>query len=268
MKTRAITGFFFVAVMLAAVLTGAYTFAAFFILLSLAALYEFYRMLTGTGDIRPDRISGILLGAAIMVLVVLSASGNIPFSRLILAVPFLSAVFLTELYRHAARPFHNIAFTLLGVLYVIIPFSFFSALGFLTGTYTYIFPLGFLLLLWASDTGAYLAGRSFGRRKLFERHSPKKTWEGFLGGLLLSLLTAWILSRYFPVPAGWQWMTTSVLIVIFGTFGDLTESMLKRSLGVKDSGNILPGHGGLLDRFDGLLLAAPLVYIFLKLTLA
>ncbi len=267
MKTRAITGFFFAAVLLAAVLTGFYTFSAFFIMLSLAALYEFYRMLKGVEGIKPDRVSGILLGAAVMVLVLLTASGNAPFSWLIMVVPFLSVVFLSELYRHTSRPFHHIAFTLLGVLYVIVPFSFFSALGFLTGVYTYIFPLGFLLLLWASDTGAYLAGRSFGRRKLFERHSPKKTWEGFFGGLLLSLITAWILSRYFPVLAGWQWASVSALIVVFGTFGDLTESMLKRSLGVKDSGTILPGHGGLLDRFDGLLLAAPLVYLFLKLTL-
>src|SRR5690606_5045955 len=137
MKTRAITGFFFITILLAAVLTGPYTFSAFFVLLSVAALYEFYRMLSGVEGIKPDRISGMLLGAAIMILVLLTASGNALSGWLMLVVPLLSAVFLTELYRHTPRPFHNIAFTLLGILYVIVPFSFFSALGFLTGIYTY-----------------------------------------------------------------------------------------------------------------------------------
>lgn len=121
-------------------------------------------------------------------------------------------------------------------------------------------------MLWASDTGAYLAGRTFGKTKLFERHSPKKTWEGSFGGLIISGLAAFILSRFFPGIETWQWLISSVIIVVFGTYGDLTESMLKRSYHIKDSGNIMPGHGGFLDRFDGLLLAAPLVYLFLLLS--
>jgi phosphatidate cytidylyltransferase len=108
---------------------------------------------------------------------------------------------------------------------------------------------------------------SFGKTKLFERHSPKKTWEGFFGGMALSILAALILGHYFQGIHTWQWVISSILIVVFGTYGDLSESMLKRSYQIKDSGNILPGHGGLLDRFDGLLLAAPLVYTFLSLTM-
>src|SRR5690606_35196428 len=173
---------------------------------------------------------------------------------------------LLELFRKQSKPFSNIAFTFLGVIFAVVPFLCFYQLGFLDGTYNYEYPLGFLILLWSSDTGAYLAGRTFGKNKLFERHSPKKTWAGAVGGLFISLLAASILSRYCQGIEAWQWLVTSAIIVVFGTYGDLTESMLKRSYQIKDSGNIMPGHGGLLDRFDGLLLAAPLVYLFLSLT--
>ncbi|MNY33104.1 Phosphatidate cytidylyltransferase [compost metagenome] len=122
-----------------------------------------------------------------------------------------------------------------------------------------------MILLWTSDTGAYLAGRSLGKHKLFERISPKKTWEGFIGGIVLAVLVSLCLAHYFETIPQWQWIIVAMIIAVFGTLGDLVESMLKRSLNVKDSGHILPGHGGLLDRFDGLLIAGPLVYLFLFL---
>jgi phosphatidate cytidylyltransferase len=127
------------------------------------------------------------------------------------------------------------------------------------------FPLGFLIMLWANDTGAYLSGNFLGRTKLFERHSPKKTWEGFIGGVLISAVAGYIISIYFKDLQWSQWVIMAVLISCFGTLGDLVESMFKRSINVKDSGGILPGHGGLLDRFDGLLLSAPIVYAYLYL---
>ena len=120
-------------------------------------------------------------------------------------------------------------------------------------------------MLWANDTGAYLVGVKFGRTKLFERHSPKKTWEGFIGGALISAGVALIISHYFTELEWQQWVIMAVLISFFGTTGDLIESMFKRSINVKDSGGILPGHGGLLDRFDGLFLAVPVVYAYLYL---
>lgn len=122
-------------------------------------------------------------------------------------------------------------------------------------------------MLWASDTGAYLFGRKLGSHKLFERHSPKKTWEGFFGGVLTSVLVSFIISLFFKEIPFLVWGGMAVLIVSFGTLGDLVESMLKRSLDAKDSGSLLPGHGGLLDRFDGLLIAAPIVYAYLYLIL-
>src|SRR5690606_3819133 len=144
----------------------------------------------------------------------------------------------------------------------------FFALGFLDGEYNHRLPLGFMLILWGNDTGAYLVGKFLGKRRLFERISPKKTWEGLIGGILFALITSLILASVFAVLSSWQWVGMAVLISIFGTFGDLVESMLKRSQQVKDSGTLLPGHGGLLDRFDGLLLAAPMVFALLKILLS
>src|SRR5690606_21018208 len=113
-----------------------------------------------------------------------------------------------------------------------------------------------MFILWGNDTGAYLIGKFFGRHRLFERISPNKTWEGFVGGALLAVAVSLILAHYLPVLPSWQWVGIALVVSLFGTFGDLVESMLKRSHHVKDSGAVLPGHGGLLDRFDGLLFAA------------
>ena len=179
------------------------------------------------------------------------------------AVPVAALICISELYRKEKRPFHSIAFTFFGVVFVLLPFCFYTSLAFTDGSYNYHFSLGFLLLLWASDTGAYLFGMKLGKNKLFERHSPKKTWEGFLGGMFTSLLVAFILSTQFTELSALGWAGFSALIVVLGTFGDLFESMLKRSMDVKDSGSLLPGHGGLLDRFDGLLLSAPVVFVYL-----
>jgi phosphatidate cytidylyltransferase len=125
--------------------------------------------------------------------------------------------------------------------------------------------VGFFLLIWANDTGAYLSGISFGRHKLFERISPKKTWEGFIGGLILAVLVSWLVSGWLGVVGKFNWVVIAALISIAGTYGDLVESMLKRSLGVKDSGKIMPGHGGFLDRFDSAIISFPLVYLFISL---
>ncbi|RYE18344.1 MAG: phosphatidate cytidylyltransferase, partial [Sphingobacteriaceae bacterium] len=174
-------------------------------------------------------------------------------------------IFYAELYRKTDKPFPQIAFTFLGLIYTLLPFVFFMAMAFLQKTFDYHLPLGFILLLWTNDTFAYLFGKQFGRNKLFERHSPKKTWEGLFGGILAAIIVAFIISRYFTQISTFHWIVVSLIISIFGTMSDLVESMLKRSINIKDSGSILPGHGGFLDRFDGLLLAAPLVFIYLYL---
>jgi phosphatidate cytidylyltransferase len=129
-------------------------------------------------------------------------------------------------------------------------------------------PMGFFLLLWTNDTGAYLAGKSFGKHKLFERISPKKTWEGSIGGLALAIAVAYGVSFLptFVDITKTDWLVIGFLVAVFGSFGDLFESLLKRNLKIKDSGTILPGHGGVLDRFDGLFLAVPAMFFYLLFT--
>jgi phosphatidate cytidylyltransferase len=267
MKTRAITGFFFVIVMLASVLCGQYVFSVFYLLVSILCLHEFYKLLAQSG-IKPNMQAGMLNGVLVFVFVALQFYLQAAHPLLMLLTFSMTLIFIQELYKPSAAPFTNIAFTFLGIIFIVVPFSFFHALAFVNGHYNFHFPLAFLLMLWTNDTGAYLSGRFLGHTKLFERHSPKKTWEGFIGGVLFTIGTATILSHYFTDVHWLQWASMAVYISLVGTFGDLVESMFKRSINVKDSGSILPGHGGLLDRFDGLLLSAPLVFTFLYLFFA
>lgn len=262
MKVRAITGFFFVVVMLASLLLGEYAFAVFFIVLSLLCLVEFYRLVRSE-NIRPHRSLGVLLAGTIITPLVLNFLFEEYLTFIFLSVPATIAICVVELFRKKEYPFLNLAFTYFGILFIVIPFCFFTALAFIGNTFNFHFPLAFMLMLWASDTGAYLFGVNFGKHKLFERHSPKKSWEGFFGGLLTSIIAAYIISTQFPDLNVIQWSIMALIIVIAGTFGDLFESMLKRSIAIKDSGTILPGHGGLLDRFDSFLFAAPLVFLYL-----
>ena len=268
MKTRAITGFFFILVMLASVFSGRHVFFCFYLVLSVATLLEYYRLMKTSG-IRPHRNTGIFCSALLFLLTAGYYYLQFDSKYLFLGIPLLFSIFVGELYKKEKIPFANIAYTFLGLIYITAPFSFFSSLAFLSdgGNYNYEIPLAFLLMLWANDTGAYLFGVRFGRRKLFERHSPKKSWEGFLGGVFTAVLVAILLGFRFESLPPVIWVGMAVLIAVFGTLGDLVESMLKRSLDVKDSGTFLPGHGGLLDRFDGLLLAAPVVYTFLYIYL-
>lgn len=262
MKVRAITGFFFVVVMLASLLLGQYAFAVFFIVLSFLCLVEFYRLVK-TDVIKPHRSLGVLLAGTIITPLVLNFLFEDYLNYIFLAVPAAISICIVELFRKKEHPFVNLAFTYFGILFIILPFCFFTASAFIGRTFNFHYPLAFMLMLWASDTGAYIFGINFGKHKLFERHSPKKSWEGFFGGMLTSLLTAYFISTQFSDLAMIHWFVISLIIVIAGTFGDLFESMLKRSIAIKDSGSLLPGHGGLLDRFDGFLFAAPLFFLYI-----
>ena len=267
MKTRAITAFFFVLVMFGSLMLGSYVFTLLILVLSMLALDEFYHLVS-TPSVKPQKITGIILAISIYLPVYQYAVKQQSLQNLLLCVPLVIAIIIVELYRKQPHPFHNIAYTLLGVIFVAIPFYFFYALAFIDGIYNMHYPLAFLVLLWASDTGAYLFGSQLAKRKLFERHSPKKSWEGFIGGVFTCVLVALAISYYFTELPCAHWLVVALMIAVVGTFGDLSESMLKREVSVKDSGSLLPGHGGILDRFDGLLLAAPLVFVYLILVYA
>ncbi len=264
MKTRAITGLFFVIVLVLATLLNATLFAVFFGLLGVLAAREFF-VICKSEEVQPLLVLGLLSSAVLAGLVGANQLGYLANKYLWLVLPLLSFIAIASLYLKRPKPFHDIAYTYLGIFYACVPFLFFVGLGFIQGTFNPYIPLGFLIILWSNDTGAYLAGRAFGKHKLFERISPNKTWEGFIGGIALAVLIALNLEQYFGSLPKWQWATVALIIGVFGTLGDLVESMLKRNLGIKDSGQILPGHGGFLDRFDGLLIAAPLVFLVLTL---
>lgn len=264
MKTRAITGLVFIIVMVGSLLLGRYVFGAFYLILTVFSLREFYSLLKKNGS-APNQEAGFLNAIFIYVLFALMAwQITPPVHKLIfLLTVTIGGIMVQELFKKSAQPFVNVGYTLIGIIFIALPFVFFHALAYTAGEFNFHYPLAFLLMLWCNDTGAYLVGRQFGKTKLFERHSPKKTWEGFMGGIALSALAAVVISYFFKELQWNQWVSVSILISCFGTLGDLIESMFKRSIDVKDSGEILPGHGGLLDRFDGLLLAAPIVYTYL-----
>lgn len=261
---RAATGAVFVGVLAGCVWFGAYTFTGLFLLVSLLTLAEFYSLATKAGY-RPNRWLGLVAAAVIYALNLAVFTGAMPSGLLTLQLPLILMLFIAELFAKKEKPFPNVLFSAGGIFYIVLAFACFVATGFITGAYSYELPLGFLVLLWLSDTGAYLTGSLFGRHRMLERISPKKTWEGFFGGLLICCSVAAQLAKIFPVMNSLEWMGLALVIVIFGTLGDFIESMFKRSIDVKDSGDLLPGHGGLLDRFDSLLLAAPFAYAFLVL---
>jgi phosphatidate cytidylyltransferase len=237
--------------------------------------YEYYIMIRNTG-VRPQIVPGMITGIAAYVISTLIASGTITMNYFLILIPIVLVIMVMELYRKQEKPFDSLAHTFFSVLYTGIPFSMlpFSAFShkglesLLPHKFEIFSPgiiIGFFLLLWANDTGAYLAGISFGRHKLFERISPKKTWEGFFGGVLAAVVAGWFLSGWLGVMDRYHWVIIAVIISVAGTYGDLVESMLKRSLGVKDSGTIMPGHGGFLDRFDSAIISFPLVFLFISL---
>ena len=245
------------------------------LILLIGTQYEYYLIIRNSG-IDPRMLPGLITGISVYVISALVASGMIPMSSFLFIIPLVILVMIMELYRKHDRPFDSLAHTFFPVLYTALPFSFFPFSAFSHTGLSPLIPIeglifspgiiiGFFLLLWANDTGAYLAGVSFGRHRLMERISPKKSWEGFFGGFILALAAAWLLSGWLGVVETLDWMIISVIISIAGTYGDLIESMLKRSGGVKDSGTIMPGHGGFLDRFDSTIISFPLVYLFISL---
>ncbi len=156
----------------------------------------------------------------------------------------------------------NLAYLLLGQLLVALPLG---SLSYLSTRHDIVWTFALFILIWTNDTGAYLTGSLLGRHKLFERVSPKKSWEGSVGGAVFTLAAGLLFWRFSGVGGAAQWIGLSLLTVVAGTYGDLLESLLKRSAGVKDSGKILPGHGGILDRFDSILLAAPVALAYLEI---
>jgi len=266
---RAITGLSFAAVMVLAILLSPWSFIGIFFIISTLGILEFYRLVK-SDNTHPQTLVGLIFSQILFIIFTLALWKNSSMEWMLISIPMVAAIFIVELYRKKEHPFQNIAITITGIIYLTLPVLLIIkiAFGLTPGDavpYHGGVIMGCILLIWASDTGAYMIGSKFGKHRLFERISPKKSWEGFFGGMLVALLAAWLDSIWFPVLTLMEWMIISVIVVVTGTLGDLVESMLKRSIGVKDSGNILPGHGGILDRFDALLISIPFVFFYLFL---
>lgn len=263
---RAITGTLFVIVLLGAMLWNKYSIALLLFPVSIIGLNEFYTI-TRTNKTQIPKTLALVIGALIYLLIVGIRIFNLPSALLSLCILLISVFLIYELFRAQKRPITNISYSIFGILYIVVPFALLNyiPLDHFGETKSTLLLVGFFASLWCNDTGAYLTGRSMGRTKLFERISPNKTWEGFIGGLFFCVLAGYIFSRFDAHLTMIQWIFFSVIIGVFGTLGDLVESMIKRNYGVKDSGNILPGHGGILDRFDGIFIACPLIIAYLEL---
>lgn len=262
---RLITGLLGSAAIIFGVSYSEWIYFGIFLVICFFSLLEFYK-LAGLDGMIPLKTLGTVSGVAIFLLSFFISQETISSRYYFLIFPLIAFVYVIKLYKKTEqKPFTNIAFTFLGVFYVAVPFALLNVATFEEGYYNYEIILGSLLILWASDSGAYFAGTLFGKHRLFERISPKKSWEGFWGGAALAIVITYILTLYFHSLTLVDWMIVSLIIIIGGTFGDLIESLLKRSIEIKDSGDSLPGHGGFLDRFDGLLISAPFIVAYLEI---
>lgn len=272
---RIITGVLGAAFMLTAIWFNYLSFVAIFFLITFFSLVEYHQLLKKSG-IATNSTVGITGGIVLFVLFVFNKYYFfIPAEILLVATCLLfTTLLLVELFSVNEQPLARVAYTIFGTLYIAVPFGLLTQIPLeitqysadTTVRYKFEIIYAILFLIWANDVGAYFAGKFLGRHKLFERISPKKTWEGSFGGLATAILFTYLFYHYagmFSIP---KWIGLCIVIVLSGSLGDLVESMIKRTLQVKDSGTLLPGHGGFLDRFDALIFAIPFVYTYLTLT--
>ena len=267
--TRATTAIVFVALLLGCVWYSYLSFIVFFSVVGFIGLYEFFKISENL-QAKPNKYVGYLihtLGIVVAIWYPFIEMANLRFlPHFVVVVCF--CLFIIELFKPAAS-LQNVAYLLMALLYVTVPccmlismvlhFDFIEVKSMFQPQRV----LGMIFFVWVNDTGAYLVGSFFGKHKLFERISPNKTWEGTLGGVALCVALAFVVAQIFPQLPQLHWVAISVIVAVFGNLGDLVESMLKRMAGVKDSGTLMPGHGGVLDRFDSLFFATPFVFCYL-----
>ncbi len=264
---RTITGVLFIFVVIASILFNEYSFGILFLFLTGLALTEFHNLIKSKLDVQIETWIVVASGLVFFVSMFLFAAGWMDYRVFAIYLLLLCVVFIRELYRKKENPIMNWAMYALSQTYIALPFSMLSIIAFIQGDYSSFLILAFFITIWTYDTGAYVVGVAIGKHRMFERISPKKSWEGFFGGLIFSLVAAFIFAQIDPILNLYQWFGFALLIVVFGTFGDLSESLLKRTIDIKDSGNIFPGHGGILDRFDSILFATIAISVYLHLIL-
>lgn len=266
-RSRIVTGALIGATIIAAGILGGLYFMLLFLLVLVLAQVELFNLIEQIG-FRPQKKTAIFATAIIFIANYLHAKGVSTSQIHVLYIPMVLGILLSELYRKGQTPFITAGVTLLGVLYIAIPFSvlnYFMFGGYKAEVFMPELLLGVFVMLWANDSGAYFVGSMIGKRPLFKRVSPNKSWEGSIGGMAFVLATAYVMSLFFNIIEWYDWVAIGTIVAVFGSYGDLLESLFKRSVKVKDSGSILPGHGGILDRFDSLLISAPMIFTYLHL---
>ena len=275
--TRSITGVLFVAVIVTCFICPEGMIAVFALITGLT-VWEYTGLVNNVKDVTVNRFISTAAGVYLFLAMAGFCSGITPPAVFIPYLLTIVYLFISELYLAAPNPINNWAYTMLAQMYIALPLSMINVLAFQSDAAGHVvfmplLPLSVFIFLWTNDTGAYCSGSLFGKHKLFPRVSPGKSWEGSIGGGILVLAVAALVcfieqgrTSVFG-GAGFslvQWMGLGLVVVFFGTWGDLVESLFKRTLGIKDSGNILPGHGGMLDRFDSSLMALPaaVVYVY------
>lgn len=267
---RALTGIIFVVVLVSAICIHPIFFLILFCIITGLTLWEFGGLVKHYENANLQRAVNVLGGVYLFIATFVYTNGLTDGKIFLPYLLFIMLTMIAELYYKAPNPINNWAFTLFAQVYCAGSFSMLNFIGAEPGTpgvmsYTPLFIMAIFIFVWLGDTGAYLVGSLIGKRKLFERISPKKSWEGFFGGLILVLASSQAFAWFAPEISRMNWLGLAATVVLFGTWGDLIESLLKRTLGVKDSGNVLPGHGGMLDRFDSVMLAVPASYIYIDL---
>ncbi|MEX0966218.1 MAG: phosphatidate cytidylyltransferase [Bacteroidia bacterium] len=263
LQIRAITGAVYLLMIISSILIGIWAFLLVILLFSVLGIYEFYNLYKSY-NYDPQIIFGSITGAFVTAAIPLLHWGYISFNILLLVIPAFIIMCIAELYRKKENPIINLSITLMGIVYISLSLGLLGAMLTMDG---YWIVLGIFLLIWSNDTFAYLIGSRIGRKRLFSRISPKKSVEGSIGGFVMTLGVAALIGLFSQSLLMIHWVTLGIIIVLTATFGDLFESMMKRSLGIKDTGNILPGHGGILDRFDSVLMTAPVVYVYVRMVL-
>jgi len=264
---RTVTGIIFVGVMVCAICYSSFSFLLLFGLVTGLTVWEFSGLLKNYEESSMQRMVNVIEGVYLFTASFLYANNYVD-SKIFL--PYLLLLMLSmigELFFKAPNPINNFAFSFLTQVYCAGSFSLLNFIGTAPdgNAYSPLLVLALFIFIWVNDTGAYVVGSMIGRNKMFERISPKKSWEGFFGGLIFVLAASLLFVWYEPVINCYKWLGLAATITIFGTLGDLTESLIKRTLKIKDSGNILPGHGGMLDRFDSIIMAIPASYIYIRL---
>lgn len=279
---RALTAAVFVGVLLSCIMFNFLSFTILFFVISIWGLFEFYQIAEKLGA-KPFKVMGCICAVILYLSALISNAGFYFFMGLpqLINLVFVAVffIFAAALFSKNEKPVSDAAYTIMGIIYAVIPFVLLNHLSCInknviviqeenefldTSFYNSHIVLGIFLLIWANDTFAYLVGSLLGKHKLYERISPGKTWEGSIGGGILAIASAFIIANWFPEIKLVHWIVMASMIVIFGTIGDLVESMLKRQAGIKDSGKIMPAHGGILDRFDSLIFVSPFLFFYLN----